>query len=108
MSEKKESQKIFDIEVFKEDIIITIEVPVAMVTRLNQLLLEFIPFKDEEHFLTTMKNIADKKFDDPFAYHTSTIMFLMNMLEDAARKQDKLQWVRYNADTNEKEIIEKK
>ena len=102
------TKKIFELEVYQDNSTINVELPVEFVMRFNQLLMEFIPFKDQDHFLEVMKNISDKKFDEPFAYHVSTIIFLLNKIEDAARQQGKLQWVEYNAETQEKKVIDKK
>jgi hypothetical protein len=101
------TKKIFELEVYQDNSTVTVDLPVELVMRFNQLLMEFIPFKDEDHFLEVMKNITDKKFDDPFAYHVSTILFLLNKVEESARSQGKLQWVEYNAETQEKKVIEK-
>jgi len=101
------TKKIFELEVYQDNSTVTVDLPVELVMRFNQLLMEFIPFKDQDHFLEVMKNVTDKKFDDPFAYHVSTILFLLNKVEESARSQGKLQWVEYNAETQEKKVIEK-
>jgi hypothetical protein len=54
MSEEK---KKLTIEVYKEGTTVDIKLPVEYVYRFNQLLLEFIPFTDQDHFNKVMKNI---------------------------------------------------
>ncbi|NDC95596.1 hypothetical protein EB077_09860, partial [bacterium] len=70
MSEEK---KKLTVEVYKEGTTIDVKIPVEYVYRFNQLLLEFIPFTDQNHFNTVMKNITDGKIEGPFEYHVSTV-----------------------------------
>lgn len=98
-NEKKEPLKV---EIFKPNTIIKLELPVTYVERFNQFLLDFIPFKDEEHFNEVMKKIADKKEDDEFSYHTTTLMSFLALCEDAARKQGHLELVDIDRETGER------
>lgn len=93
-------------EVYKEDISINVEIPVAYVMRFNQLLLEFVPFKDHEHFTQVMKNIGEGKIEEPFAYHCQTILAFLTLIETAARSQDKLHWVEYDPATQTKTPVD--
>ncbi len=93
-------------EVYKEDTSISVDIPVAYVMRFNQLLLEFVPFKDQEHFTEVMKNIGEGKVEEPFAYHCQTILAFLTLIEAAARSQDKLQWVEYDPATQTKTVVD--
>lgn len=93
-------------EVYKENTQISLELPVDYVIRFNQMLLEFIPFKDQEHFTEVMQKIAEGKIDDPFTYHCQTILAFLTLVEGAARQQDKLHWVEYNPATQEKTVVD--
>lgn len=104
MSEEK--AKPVRAEVYKEDVLISLELPVAYVTRFNQLLLEGLPYKDQDHFLEVMKNIGENKIEDAHTYHTQTILAFLTLVEDAARKQNHLHWVEYNPETQEKTPVD--
>lgn len=99
-------QKPIRAEVYKENEKVTVELPVDYVVRFNQMLLEFIPFKDQEHFLETMKKIGQGTIDDPFTYHCQTVLAFLTLVESAAREQDKLHWVEYNPETQEKTPVD--
>jgi len=107
MSEESQNKK-HNVEVYKENTTISVDLPVEFVKRFNELMFDFIPFKDEEHFIEVMKNISEKKFDEPFAYHVSTIFAFLNTVEEAARKQDKLHWIEYDSETNKITPVDKK
>jgi hypothetical protein len=98
-NEKKEPLKV---EIFKPDTIIKLELPVTYVERFNQFLLDFIPFRDEEHFQEVMKKIADKKEDDDFSYHTTTLMSFLALCEQAARKQGHLEVIDIDRETGDR------
>ncbi|NDD82680.1 hypothetical protein EBZ38_00150 [bacterium] len=102
MSEEK---KKLTVEVYKEGTTIDVKIPVEYVYRFNQLLLEFIPFTDQNHFNTVMKNITDGKIEGPFEYHVSTVLMFLNLIEDSARAQDLLKTVEYDPETQTKKDI---
>jgi hypothetical protein len=97
MSEEK---KKMILEVYKEGTTVKLDLPVEYVYRFNQLLLEFIPFKDQEHFNSVMKNITEGKIEGPFEYHMSTVLMFLNLVEDSAREQSLLKSVEYDPETN--------
>lgn len=99
MAETKEPLKV---EVFKPGSTITVELPVAYVERFNQFLLEFIPFKDEEHFKTTMEKVKDNKQDDEYSYHTTTLLSFLVLCEESARKQGLLEYVDIDPETGKR------
>jgi hypothetical protein len=99
MAEKKETIKV---EVFKPDTTIKLELPVNYVMRFNQFLLEFIPFKDEEHFKATMEKIKNKQEDDEFSFHTTTLLAFLTLCENTARDQGLLEMIDIDKETGEK------
>lgn len=100
MSEETKEVKPVKVEIYKPDVNITIELPVGYVARFNQMLLEFFPFKDEQHLLDTMKKISDSKEDpDEFVYNARTILSFLVLVEEAARKQGHLKYVEYDPAT---------
>jgi len=99
MSENTE-KKITEVDVYKEGVIIDIKLPVAFVTRFNQLLLEGIPFKDVEHVAEVMGKVAKGDQDDPFAYHVTTLISFLSLVEDAAKEQGHLKKIKINSEGN--------
>lgn len=99
MAENKGPLKV---EVFKPETVINIQLPVAYVERFNQFMLEFIPFKDEEHFKATMDKVRDNKQDDEFSYHTTTLLSFLVLCEESARKQGLLEYVEIDPETGKK------
>jgi hypothetical protein len=93
-------------EVYKENTNITVELPVDYVMRFNQMLLEFVPFKDQEHFTEVMKKIGQGNIDDAFTYHCQTILAFLTLVESAARQQEKLHWVEYDPATQTKTPVD--
>jgi hypothetical protein len=93
MSEEK---KTVEIEIYKKDSVVNLTLPTLYVQRFNQLMLEFLPFKDEEHFQTVLKNVSDNKIEGPFEYHMETIMSFLTLVEDAARQQNLLEKIQIN------------
>jgi hypothetical protein len=87
-----ENQKV-NIEVYKPNSTIEVKLPSIYVQRFNQLLLEFMPFKDEAHFNQVLQNVADNKIEGPFEYHLETVLSFLTLVEDAARQQNLLDTV---------------
>ena len=100
MSEKETN--IIEVEVLPEDIEVTITLPVAYYYRINQLILNFFPFKDQEHLESTLKLLSEEKEDTAEAYHLKTLMSLQVLIEEQARKDNKLKRVKVNKETGEK------
>jgi hypothetical protein len=100
MSEETKESKPVKVEIYKPDVSINIDLPVGYVARFNQMLLEFFPFKDEQHLLDTMKRISDSTEDpDEFVYNARTILSFLVLVEEAARKQGHLKYVEYDPAT---------
>lgn len=105
MSEENKEVKPIILEVYKEKTVIKVDLPVAYVTRFNQMLLEFIPFKDQEHFNEVMEKVKKGDESDPFSYNVTTLLSFLNLVEDEARKQGHLKKVEYNPTTKEQKDL---
>lgn len=99
MSQK---ENIIEVEILPEDIEVTVTLPITYYYRINQLILNFFPFKDEQHLADTLKLISEEKEDTPEAYHLKTLMSLQMIIEEQARKDNKLKVVKVNKETGEK------
>lgn len=102
-----EPKKPIEVEVYKPDTVIKIDLPVAYVQRFNQLMLEGIPFKDQEHFAEIIKKVETGDQDDPYSYHVTTILSFLVMIEDAAREQGHLKMIEINPETQEQTDVNK-
>jgi len=100
MSEKENN--IIEVEILPEDIEVTVTLPIAYYYRINELLLNFFPFKDKEHLESTLKLISEDKETTPEAYHVKTLMSLQMIIEEQARKDNKLKIVKVNKETGER------
>jgi flagellar biosynthesis component FlhA len=97
MSEETNEVKPIKVEIYKPEAVITIQLPVGYVARFNQMLLEFFPFKDEQHLKDTLKKVADSQDDpDEFVYNVRTILSFLVLVEEEARKQGHLKYVEYD------------
>jgi hypothetical protein len=99
MSEEKSN--IVEVEIIPEDVEVTITLPVSYYYRINQLILNFFPFKDQKHFHETLGEIKDGKEDTPEAYHLKTLMSLQLIIEEEARDKNKLKKVKIDSTTGE-------
>lgn len=98
----KQETNIIEVEIIPEDIEVTITLPIAYYYRLNQLILNFFPFKNQEHLESTLKTLSEEKEDTPEAYHLKTLMSLQMLMEEQARKDNKLKIIKVNKETGEK------
>ena len=105
MSEEKNEVKPIVLEVYKENVTVNVDIPVNFVSRFNQLLLEFIPFKDQTHFEDVMKRVQEGDESEPFSYNVTTVLSFLMLVEDAARKQGHLKTVEFNPETKEQKDI---
>lgn len=105
MSEETKEVKPIILEVYKEDVVIKVDLPVAFVTRFNQLLLEFMPFKDQQHFEEVMKRVQEGDQSEPFSYNVTTVLSFLTLVEESARKQGLLKNVEFNPETKEQRDI---
>ena len=79
--------EIIDVELIPKDFQVSFKVDSNMHTRLQQLLLNGIGYKDPEHFNSCLKQIAENKIEDPIAYHMQTVLYLIEQYEMLAREQ---------------------
>jgi len=103
MQENTEKVKV---EIYKEDSTIKLELPVAYVLRFNEMLMNFIPFENQEHMFKVLDNVANGKIEDNFTYHVATLLSFLTLVEDSAREQNLLKKVEYDPITKEKTEIE--
>jgi len=101
-----EQPKVQELQIMKENGELKLTIPTIMYHRLNQLLLHGIPYKDMEELGKVIDLI--KKGDTsnhPLAYHTETLLIMINYMEIAAREQSLIGVAKINLETG-KEIIE--
>jgi hypothetical protein len=99
MSQK---ENIIEVEILPEDIEVTITLPIAYYYRINHLILNFFPFKDQQHLEDTLKLISEEKENTPEAYHLKTLMSLQMLIEEQARKDKKLKIVKVDKESGQK------
>jgi YHS domain-containing protein len=100
---EKPIDPIREIEVLSEDAKFTVELNAHYYFRMNQFLFEAFPKKDDQHFLELLdlvKNGEEEK--DRMAYHLSTLISLMTVMEDSARAQNFMKKIKINTETGEK------
>jgi hypothetical protein len=105
MSEENKEVTPIILEVYKENTTINVDIPVAYVSRFNHMLLEFIPFKDQDHFNEVMKRVQEGDQSEPFSYNVTTLLSFLNLVEESARKQGHLKNVEFNPETKEQKDI---
>jgi len=79
--------EVIDVELIPKDFEVSFKVNSNLHTRLQQLLLNGIGYKDPEHFNACLKQIAENKIEDPIAYHMQTVLYLIEQYENLAREQ---------------------
>lgn len=82
--------EIIDLETLPPDSDITITINTDIYIRLQQLLLEALPYKDIADFQANLKKVHDGDSKEGLAYHMHTILYILNLVEDAAKKGDKI------------------
>ena len=83
---------------------VTIKVNSDLYVRLQQCLLEGLPFKDMEDFKATLINVKDGKSSEGIAYHLHTLIFFINLIEEAAKQQGIIQDKKF--DTEQKKFVD--
>lgn len=102
MSEKNQ---IIEVEVVPNDALIDIKVSGAFMSRIMELAMNFFPFKSEEHMRECLKHVKEKtNSEDPYVYHLTTLLALVNDIEEEAKKQNKTKKVKL--DKKEGNIIQ--
>ena len=103
MSEEEKPDPILkNVEVLKRNTVIKLELPVSYHTRLNQFMLELFPISDKEEFAKLLEKVAKDDIEhDRKAYHLSTLISLITLMEEKAREQGHTEKVDYNMETGE-------
>jgi len=79
-----------DVVYLKKDSVIDISIPAAIYYRIQMLLFNGIAYSDTQTMHKTLNNIKESDEDpDDATFHTRTLLVLMNLIEEAASKQDK-------------------
>ena len=87
-----ESKSPIEIETLKEGSSVSIDIPAALYSRIRDLLMVGIPFDDLETAIKVLETIKTSDKDpDPATYHTRTLLYLISRIEEAARKEGKLE-----------------
>lgn len=106
-NEQKPESVLKKVEVLKEGTTIKIELPVAFYYRLNQLMLEMFPTIDKDKFLQLIEKVSKNDIEtDRMAYHLSTLIKFLVLIEDNAREQGHTEYANYNLETGERTPIE--
>jgi len=87
---EKQQPEIIDVELIPKGTEVTFSVDTNLHTRLQQLLLVALPYKDQEHFQKCLKEVSEGKVEDPLAYHMQTILYLIEKFEYTVKEQNKM------------------
>ncbi len=80
--------------------VMTIEIDTDLYIRLQQLLIDGLPYKDLSHFQEILKKVHDNKADDdPLAYSAHTILWLIHLVEESARSSGIIQQKDFDPDS---------
>lgn len=81
---------IVDVELIPPDVEITFKMNSDLHTRLQQLMVAGLPFKNQEHFQKCIEEVGKNQVTDPLAYHMQTLLYIMEKFEISAREQNLL------------------
>jgi len=100
-----EKPKIQEMQVLKDHVDVKLTIPSFMYHRLNQLLLHGIPYKDMEELGKVLEMVkTGNTSEHALAYHTETLILMINYIEVAAKEQDLIAIARIDLETG-KEIL---
>lgn len=95
-------KKILEVEVMPYESSVTINVSGIILARLQSFLSDFFPYKNADHGREIAKNIIDKtNLDDPHVYHFQTLLGLAVLIEEEAKRQNKIQKIKIDAETGQ-------
>jgi hypothetical protein len=95
-------KKTLDVEILPYEASVTINVSGIVLARIQAFLSNFFPYKNAEHPKEIAKNIMENtNLDDPHVYHFQTLMGLAVLIEEEARRQNKLKTIKIDADTGQ-------
>jgi len=95
--EETKPKIIKEVETIPPDTDITITVNSYMYHRLQKILLGYMPFKDFEQLgqvIETIKSQGEHK--DPLGYHAETILILMSLIEESAKRNKIVKTVKFD------------
>ncbi len=99
-----EETNLVPLEVIPPGSVMSIEINTDLYIRLQQLLLEGLPHKDLEDFRSTLRLVKEDKAAEGIPYHAHTLLFLLNLVELAAKKQGVIQKKEF--DLQEKKVVD--
>ncbi len=79
--------EIIDLEILPPGSKITVTIDTDLYIRLQQLMLEGLPFNDLDHLKQCLSDVRNKKADEGITYHLHTILYLLSIIESAAKEQ---------------------
>ena len=79
------------LEVLPPSAQMTITVSTDLYIRLQQLLLEGLPYKDISEFQDCLKKVRENTATEGLAYSAHTILYILNLIEDSAKSQGIIQ-----------------
>ena len=87
------------LEVIPEQAVMNIKITTDLYVRIQQCLLQGLPYKDLDHFKTILKEIGTEKFEDPLAVHVHTLVYLLSLIESAAKDNNLIVKKTFDLDT---------
>jgi hypothetical protein len=95
-----EENNIIDVEIIPLEAEITLKVSGHFVARLSNLLTNFFPYKDQNHFKELVKHLQeDTNQDDPYVYNFATLVALQSYIEQEAKEQKLTKMVKIDKKT---------
>lgn len=77
----------------------SITVNTDIYVRLQQLLIEALPYKDENHFKELLLSIQKEIPKDGLGYHMHTLVYLVQLIEQAAKDKNLVQEKKFDLET---------
>lgn len=91
------NNNLIDLELIPPGIEVPVKITTDLYIRIQQCLLEGLPFKDLDHFRECLKSIQQNKTQSsPLAYHAHTLIHLLTLIEDSAKEQGLTQHKKFN------------
>ncbi len=92
------SKNIVPLKVIPPGSEMTITVNTDLYVRLQQLLIEGLPWKDENHFKEVLLGIQKEVPKDGLGYHCHTITYLVQAIEQAAKDKGIIQEKKFDTE----------
>ncbi len=87
------------LEVIPQDAVMTIKISTDLYVRIQQCLLQGLPYTDLEHFKKILKEIGSEKFEDPLSPHVHTLVYLLSLIESSAKDNNLIIKKNFDLDT---------